>query len=109
MLKHSRWAAYGWAAPCSLVGLLLARLAARDLPMAENRPRGRPDGHGPSATAMFRQLAVYAAPILNGAKRVDLPIELPNRFERVIKLKTARAIGITIPQALLLRADEVIE
>ena len=44
--------------------------------MAENRPRGRPDGYGPSATAMFRQLAVYAARILNGAKPADLRIKL---------------------------------
>jgi putative tryptophan/tyrosine transport system substrate-binding protein len=65
--------------------------------------------YGPSLSAMSHQLATYVVRILNGAKAGDLPIEQPTRFELVINLKTAKALGLAIPKALLLRAVEVIQ
>ena len=65
--------------------------------------------YGPDAVDIFRRAAPYVDRILRGAKPAELPVQLPTKFEMAVNLKTAKALGLTIPETLLAIADEVIQ
>jgi putative ABC transport system substrate-binding protein len=86
--RHSVPAIYGWREFITAGGLI---------------------SHGPSLAAAHRQVGINTAKILNGVKPADLPVEQPTKFELVINFKTAKALGMTVPQTIFARADAVIE
>ena len=94
-------------------GLIIERATAHRLPSVYPYRYFTTEGglmsYGPDTTDQYRLAAGYVDRILRGEKPADLPVQAPTKFELVINLKTAKALGLTVPQSLLARADEVIE
>jgi putative tryptophan/tyrosine transport system substrate-binding protein len=89
-------------------------LAARNnVPATYNASKWVKEGglmsYGPEQVDMFRRSASYVDRILRGAKVAELPIQLPVKFELAVNVKTAKALGLVVPQSVIFRADEVIE
>jgi putative ABC transport system substrate-binding protein len=92
-----------------LVDLAAKHRLPAGYPWREGADAGGLISYGPSIADLYRRAATYVDKILKGAKPGDLPIEQPTKFELMINLKTAKALGLTIPQSLLRQADQVIE
>jgi putative ABC transport system substrate-binding protein len=93
--------------------VVIERAAALRLPAIYEWPEMAEEGgliaYGPSLSSMYRQAARLVAKVLHGVKPEDIPVELPVKFDLVVNLATAKALGVTIPESFLARADEVIE
>jgi putative ABC transport system substrate-binding protein len=92
---------------------IVSAAARHKVPAVHNLSAYARDGgllsYGPDRVDNWRRAATYVDRILRGAKPAELPVQLPTKFEMVVNLKTAKALGLTVPQSILLRADEVIE
>ena len=93
--------------------LIIDRVAALHLPtiyeFPETAEEGGFAGYGPRLSALNEAMARQIVQVLRGTKIADIPVQQPTKFELVINLKTAKAMGVTVPEALLVRADKVIE
>jgi putative ABC transport system substrate-binding protein len=98
-----------WAERRRVIDLGLKYRLPIMFPQGQSVEEGALIAYGAEQADLYRRAAVYVAKILKGAKPADLPVEQPTKFELVINLKTAKALGLTIPQSLLQRADQVIE
>ena len=96
----------------SLTDEIVATSTKLDMPCSPSRPLRTSGGHHVLRTHfpdLFRPAAAYADRIIKGERPGDLPIQLPARFELIINMRVAKALGLTVPDSLLLQADEVIE
>jgi putative ABC transport system substrate-binding protein len=92
---------------------VIAAAAQHKIPAIYNEVANARDGgllsYGPDRVEGWHRAATYVDRILHGAKAAELPVQLPTKFEMAVNLKTAKALSLTVPQSILLRADEVIE